>query len=318
MDFTFFADSLDDSFRVVVFVNGKNAGVDLVTQSEPITIHIADLQNGVHIFEVQIVDDSNAVIARKAHKAQKWVLPKIVQYPKFSVDPVPPMGTNGSTDDSIGDAGDIFRELWPKDSSTCNFTDDEIFLDYEEFHRSIMANQSSWSDESVRFLIVRTPAVGLGNQLQALASFYALAVAARRVLLVDAAAPLALLAPPLRWDYAAVHAALGSGYVAARAQLVDLTWHNPSQFPLLLCENLAGPGPHPARFVFAFTDQYFLPALAHNPHCASAGLRRALGQDPFRAVARRVLRPRGAAERVRSRAPATRLWHAIPYTRPPG
>jgi hypothetical protein len=311
IDLTFQASGINEGMNFAVYINGKDAGIKLTARSEPITLHITDLPNGLHVFEVQVLDSAKNVIANAVHKAQKWILPERVQYLNFSVHPV--SWTNNQSDtvdavemerDAIDDAHvrNFFGDLWADDSESHIERSDPLFLEYEEFHRSTIANLSSWTDESIGFLILRTSNVGLGNQLQALVSFFALALVTRRILLIDATMPLALLEQrALRWDYAAVHAILGSAYIAQRSQLVDLTWLNPAQFPPLLCDDLSSRALFPARFLFAFTDQYFLPALAHNPHCVAAGFGRALGPDPFRTIARRVLRPRPAVLREAAR-----------------
>jgi xyloglucan fucosyltransferase len=178
-----------------------------------------------------------------------------------------------------------------------------------------MASPSSF--KSVKFLIFKTSLVsspapslflislscqlGLGNQLETLVSSFVLALLTERIFLVDGATVHHLLQPPegMRWHWELLFNELGEPFIHSRSLMVNLQWQNPLEFSPLLCNDLSKY--YKEQFVFLFSDQYYLPALHHNPHYAQFFRDWFPPIDIFGPLARFLVRPRAsvAAEIVR-------------------
>ncbi len=143
--------------------------------------------------------------------------------------------------------------------------------------------------------------LGLGNQLETLVSSFVLAILTERIFLVDGATVHHLLQPPqdMRWHWELLFNELGERYIHSRSIMVNLQWQNPLEFPPLLCNDLSKY--YKEQFVFLFSDQYYLPALHHNPHYTQFFRDWFPPVDIFGPLARFLVRPRApvAAEIVR-------------------
>ncbi len=143
--------------------------------------------------------------------------------------------------------------------------------------------------------------LGLGNQLETLVSSFVLAILTERIFLVDGATVHHLLQPPegMRWHWELLFNGLGERFIHSRSLMVNLQWQNPLEFPPLLCNDLSKY--YKEQFVFLFSDQYYLPALSHNPHYAQFFRDWFPPVDVFGPLARFLIRPRApvAAEIVR-------------------
>jgi len=166
---------------------------------------------------------------------------------------------------------------------------DEILSAYSDFHRQVMKDKSLW--RSNNFLIYRTMDRGLGNQLESLVSAFAMALLTNRVFLVDSTTIHHLLRPPpgLLWHYSTIADNLSHDYIYDNSKLLDLRWQNPLEFPNLLCKDVAQV--YTKRFLFIFSDQYFLPALMHNALYRST-LQSWFGEDLFGVLLRHLMRPK--------------------------
>jgi xyloglucan fucosyltransferase len=134
--------------------------------------------------------------------------------------------------------------------------------------------------------------LGLGNQLETLVSSFVLALLTERVFLVDGATVHHLLQPPvgMRWHWELLFNELGERFIHSRSLMVNLQWQNPLEFAPLLCNDLSVY--YKEQFVFLFSDQYYLPALHHNPHYAQFFKEWFPPVDIFGPLARFLVRPR--------------------------
>jgi xyloglucan fucosyltransferase len=197
-----------------------------------------------------------------------------------------------------------------------------MYIYCRDWHNEVMASPSSF--KSAKFLIFKTSLVtspplpfitkqlcllssspscqlGLGNQLETLVSSFVLAILTERIFLVDGATVHHLLQPPqgMRWHWELLFNELGERYIHSRSLMVNLQWQNPLEFSPLLCNDLSKY--YKEQFVFLFSDQYYLPALHHNPHYAQFFRDWFPPIDIFGPLARFLVRPRApvAAEIVR-------------------
>jgi xyloglucan fucosyltransferase len=141
----------------------------------------------------------------------------------------------------------------------------------------------------------------LGNQLETLVSSFVLALLTERIFLVDGATVHHLLQPPdgMRWHWELLFNELGERFIHSRSHMVNLQWQNPLEFSSLLCNDLSSY--YKDQFVFLFSDQYYLPALQHNPHYSEFFREWFPPVDIFGPLVRFLVRPRPpvAAEIVR-------------------
>ena len=103
----------------------------------------------------------------------------------------------------------------------------------------------------------------------------------------------------MRWHWELLFNELGERFIHSRSLMVNLQWQNPLEFAPLLCSDLSSY--YKEQFVFLFSDQYYLPALHHNPHYNQFFKEWFPPVDIFGPLARFLVRPRPpvAAEIVR-------------------
>jgi len=175
----------------------------------------------------------------------------------------------------------------------------DAFID--EYISWVEAQRSSASEPDFLYL---TTWAGLANRLIALLSAFALALATKRVLVIDESAlPEPLLAPPVAWDVdswpqfarlrTAQQAAVGEGWLTTDTPggwvTID-TERKPfdATLTLLGCANLSVAYPQRVLHLHSIA-QYLVPLLQLNRNLATAHPR--LGGSPVARLARLVLRP---------------------------